>query len=420
MTFDIASRSLQEGTASRKSESRTNTVSARLVSRTAERLRPGDQVVLRAPEEILATLDASGACKGVPFMPEMLRYYGRAFTVAKRVEKICDTICPTGSRRMQDCVYLEDLRCDGSAHGSCEAECRIYWKEDWLVRLTPDARILRPDAASIAALTAVIAKQIHQPGQPALFRCQVTEARRATTALPGWDLRQYAREVTSGNVTVGKLLRVALRAIPYEVCQAAREAIPDSLRPLARWVRGKAQSRLAPRERLASLNLQPGDWVEVRSAEEIKQTLNARGYNRGLLFSAPEMMPACGKRFRVRRRVGRIIDEPTGRMLQMKHDCIVLEGQVCAGDRSVRRWFCGREIYPFWREAWLKRVDGPAPMAGHGATEEKGRVAASGEHASAGSRQRCVAQPNVADQAAAERHPPACVDSRRFTCPEAR
>ena len=68
------------------------------------------------------------------------------------------------------------------------------------------------------------------------------------------------------------------------------------------------------------------------------------------------MLPACGKRLRVRRRVNRIIDEGTGRMLSMKHDCIALEGFVCTGDRSVGRWFCAREIYPYWREAWLKRV----------------------------------------------------------------
>ena len=82
--------------------------------------------------------------------------------------------------------------------------------------------------------------------------------------------------------------------------------------------------------------------------------------NKGLLFAAAEMLPACGKRYRVRRRVEKIIDERTGRMLRMKHDCIVLDGFVCTGDRSHRRWFCAREIYPYWREAWLRRVEGSA------------------------------------------------------------
>ena len=36
---------------------------------------------------------------------------------------------------MRDTVYLEDLRCDGSGHGGCQAGCRIYWKEAWLRRV---------------------------------------------------------------------------------------------------------------------------------------------------------------------------------------------------------------------------------------------------------------------------------------------
>jgi hypothetical protein len=33
---------------------------------------------------------------------------------------------------------------------------------------------------------------------------------------------------------------------------------------------------------------------------------------------------------------------------------------VCSGDRSICRWFCPREIYPYWREFWLERVAPPA------------------------------------------------------------
>ena len=90
-------------------------------------LRPGDVVEVRSPAE-LATLGADGSLDGMPFMPEMARLAGRRFTVSRRVDKICDTIAATGSRRMRDTVYLEDLRCDGSGHGGCQAGCRIYWK----------------------------------------------------------------------------------------------------------------------------------------------------------------------------------------------------------------------------------------------------------------------------------------------------
>ena len=32
-------------------------------------------------------------------------------------------------------MLLEDLRCDGSAHDGCQAECRVFWKEAWLKRV---------------------------------------------------------------------------------------------------------------------------------------------------------------------------------------------------------------------------------------------------------------------------------------------
>ena len=104
-------------------------------------LRPGDIVEVRPAAEILATLDADGTLDDMLFMPEMRQYVGRRFTVSRRVEKICDTIAATGSRRVYDTVYLEDLRCDGSGHGGCQAGCRIYWKEAWLRRV--DGRCCR-------------------------------------------------------------------------------------------------------------------------------------------------------------------------------------------------------------------------------------------------------------------------------------
>ena len=95
-------------------------------------LRPGDVVEVRSAAEILATLDDNGSVDAVPFMPEMLQHVGKRFTVSRRVEKICDTIAATGSRRMTHTVYLDELRCDGSGHGGCQAGCLFYWKEAWL------------------------------------------------------------------------------------------------------------------------------------------------------------------------------------------------------------------------------------------------------------------------------------------------
>ena len=102
-------------------------------------LRPGDIVEVRSAAEILATLDDGAALDRMPFMPEMVSHVGRRYRVTRRVDKICDTIASTGSRRMYNTVYLEDLRCDGSGHGGCQAGCKLYWKEAWLRRVDNDS-----------------------------------------------------------------------------------------------------------------------------------------------------------------------------------------------------------------------------------------------------------------------------------------
>ena len=47
-------------------------------------------------------------------------------------------------------------------------------------------------------------------------------------------------------------------------------------------------------------------------------------------------------------------------MLVMKNDCVELDGLVCTGDRATHLWFCRRDLYPYWREAWLRRASPPS------------------------------------------------------------
>ena len=96
------------------------------------KLRAGDLVEVRSAAEILATLDDNGCLAGLPFMPEMIPYLGGRFRVSKRAHKTCDTVHQTGGRRLDGCVHLEDLRCDGSGHDGCMAMCLLFWKTDWL------------------------------------------------------------------------------------------------------------------------------------------------------------------------------------------------------------------------------------------------------------------------------------------------
>lgn len=306
---------------------------------------------MRPPEEILATLDANASLDAMPFMPEMLQYVGRRFMVSHRVEKICDTAGKTfTSRRMRDTVFLEDLRCDGSGHDGCQARCRIYWKEAWLRRVGGGSG--SPDHDEEAALELLArttgATRVERPigGEvKSVYRCQATEANAASTALPKYDLAQYVREVRVGNVSPSRVATVLARALLERLLRALRLRSSSALRPPR-----------DQREEPAPLGLAPGELVQVRPCEEIAATVDASCRTRGLLFDH-EMLPYCGGTYQVLDRVERFIDESTGEMVELKSDCLVLDGVVCSGERSVWRWFCPRAIYPWWREAWLRRVD---------------------------------------------------------------
>jgi len=321
-------------------------------------------VEVKGPAEILATLDGEGALDALPFMPEMAAYCGRRFTVERRAERICDTVHYTGTRKLLAAFLLDDLRCSGAAHDGCQAECRFFWKEAWLRRVEPGAPA--PPVSEPGALEALVeraargVKRTVERGEERVerHRCQATDLPLATLHVKLWDPRSYAREFTSGNVTFGHFLRVTGRAMVEEPMR--KLGLIDEVH--LRGTRGEPVDD-------PPLNLQPGEWVQVRSKEEVATTLTPHGRNRGLWFDR-EMMAYCGGTYRVRRRVNRFINDQDGKMIELKTDCVTLEGVVCSGDLSLRRWFCPRAIIPYWREAWLRRVDPPAREPGPGGSGE--------------------------------------------------
>jgi hypothetical protein len=335
-------------------------------------LRVGDRVEVRSVGEILATLDQGCALDGLPFMPEMLKFCGQRFTVFKRADKVNDLVERSGLRRMKNAVLLAHARCDGLGHGGCEALCQILWKEAWLKRLPSDksqngtARgshggsrdsLGRGDQSEAEESLASVARTSTAKGE-AVFRCQMTEIRTASSYLAWWDPRQYVRDVRSGNVGIAEMVRafgfwlfmLFLRHVRgfrlwvalYEALQRRRGGDPFPFR------QGKRTETPVCR-----LQLRPGELVEVKSYDEILETLNAAGKNRGLLFDR-EMIKYCGGRFKVLGRVERLIEPKTGRMVTLMNDCVILEGVTVTGD--YHRFYPQNE-YPFWREIWLRRIE---------------------------------------------------------------
>jgi len=181
------------------------------------------------------------------------------------------------------------------------------------------------------------------------YACQATDLLRATTPLKWWAPGSYLKDVTSRNVRVDILVFHMLIAALNVVLRLHWRGRPNAYP----YIRGLAPSgQKTPTE---ALNLKEGDFVRVRPKDEIRRTLDASCRNRGLSFDV-EMVRYCGGTFRVLRRVEKLIDEKTGKMIYPPGVCLILDGVTCTGCLSKDRLFCPRSIYPYWREIWLRRV----------------------------------------------------------------
>ena len=333
-------------------------------------LRAGDWVQVRSRDEILATLDGHGRLENLPFMPEMFQYCGRRLRVYKRADKTCEYTQEWSIRRMKDAVHLENTRCDGSGHSGCEAACLIFWKEAWLKRAENDvvsAESLRPGRSRASKYSGTLHRGKYsgrQAGRQTLRATQSTSLSEATTVpsftsyMNFWDPRQYIRDLRSGNLDSG-LARNSRGQRALDMILAALRLLQASIIGLYNEIQEKRHGSRYPfiegtaeKPPMMLLNLQPGELVQVRSRDEIMSTLDKSQKNRGLWFDS-EMLPYCDGIYRVLRQVHTIIDEKTGKLITMKNPCIVLDGVICKSDYHR---LCPRAIYPYWREAWLKRA----------------------------------------------------------------
>jgi hypothetical protein len=355
-------------------------------------LKAGELVEVRSREEILATLDKNSCLDNLPFMPEMLAFCGQRLRVYKRAHKTCDTVKYSGSQRIANAVHLEGIRCNGQAHGGCQAECLIFWKEAWVKRVgvvpvversvSPGRRSVvsglnNPDCKEADVLANAHKTDGGTAGDP-VYSCQATQMLEAGPPLPWWDLRQYWEDYTSGNFSLKWMLGVMCYATFSAVMNLRRGRVQSALNRLYDAIQ-KARGRpchpraggLVPdgtRTPTIDLNLQPGEMVRVKSFAAVRNTLNSKCRNRGLYWDA-ELVPYCGGEFRVRSRVKQVIDERTGKMLHLKSEPLILEGAFCQAKYSEHRYFCPRSTFSFWSEVWLERIGQESPKTPAGNAE---------------------------------------------------
>ena len=303
------------------------------------RLSPGDLVEVKAPAEILETLDADGTLDHLPFMPEMIELCGKRFPVSRRVLKTCYTGLNLydAMRRFRDddVVTLDGVRCSGAAHDGCQKACLIFWREAWLRKVEPAAVQPRVEPEARQRLRACLKTSTG----PQTYFCQASELLNATLDVPRREqLRTCVSEVRAGNRTILGMAHGIATWLYWKIRRRLR----------GEYARGRSAS--TP---VAGLNLKAGDWVEVKSMASIRETLNEAGYNRGRYFT-PDMRRLCGGQHRVDGRIDKIIVDGTGEMRQLRNT-VRLEGSVCGCD-DLKLGGCSRCEVSYWREIWLRRV----------------------------------------------------------------
>jgi hypothetical protein len=182
--------------------------------------------------------------------------------------------------------------------------------------------------------------------------CQANTFESASEPLPrsldlarraGEHLRRYGVKAT-----LGKVLGFVADRLTGE-----SKPMMSSVTPFSAAVSGDVSQK--PRRHEEVLNLRPGEYVEVKSKAEILQTLDEDGRLNGLSY-IPAMSEFSGKRFKVFKRMETMYQEESGKVRQLRNT-VLLDGVHCDG--LLMR--CDRACFFYWREGWLRRVDGPEP-----------------------------------------------------------
>jgi hypothetical protein len=299
------------------------------------KFKAGELVRIKSSEEILKTLGKNFCVDNLPFMPEMLEYCGKEFNVLYRIEKTCVDApkLHMGEFINNDVLFLEGIRCSGKYHNDCQRGCTIFWKETWLTRVDNHY-----DAGKDTSPEDLIVKLSENTNENR-YSCQSTELFHATRTL---NKLQIFKKVVS-----------EVKSKRLNVYSAVRSMILPLIRKLVRELKDLQPKGILSKTPQKVLNLQPGELVEVKSYKEIISTLDRKGMNKGLIFDM-EMKKYCGKRYRVRNRLERMILEREGIMIEIQNT-VILEGVTC--NCYFAFGGCPRKEFQYWREIWLKRVE---------------------------------------------------------------
>lgn len=283
----------------------------------------GDLVEVRSIQEILTTLDNKSKLGGIAFTPQMTEFCGKTFTICKKVTRMI--LESTGELRTLKIptVMLEGVVCNGKAHGGCDRSCLYLWPEAW-VKKTPSVAN-KEQKGPIGGDSITDIPERCQANFPDLTQATLPDTRSAL------QLRRYWWRFKRGLWHLRVLGLFGFTS--WTFFSGNRKQVHSDTKA-------------------ASLNLQPGDYIEVRSLKEIFATLDNDDKLKGMRFNR-EMAKFSGGRFRVYKRLDKMISEEDGKLLKVKTPTVMLEGAFCDGKSHG---MCDRYCFAFWREAWLRKI----------------------------------------------------------------
>jgi len=167
--------------------------------------------------------------------------------------------------------------------------------------------------------------------------------------------------LAEGNADVGpqplanRLKRALARPWNYHIKKWLKQIYRFLITRIARFFPRLLSSSVVKASSIP-VRLQAGDWVRIRSVEEIQATLNPWKELKGCAF-LPYMVDYCGSTQRVLQPVERFLDERDYKVKKAR-GVVLLEGVICRGTPVFGR--CDRCCHLFWREEWLEKIDPPS------------------------------------------------------------
>ena len=274
--------------------------------------------------EILATLDETGATDGIAVHARDARILREARFASKLARNAPATPLSgeSGESLTRCCSTTSD-----AAVRRTRAVKRVVGcsgKKPGFVRLPSPSTPAIPDDA-YSELEELVGRNVESKASTAdepIFRCQATDWFGASKAVGWWNVRSFLNEWSCGNVGFWRFSTTMTRIVLGEIGRRLH-LIPrqTTCRTIRRPNRRDATAARARAGHVGSDPLQAGDRADTRR----------RRAEQGPVVRSFRDAPLLWQDLSVKSRVERFVDENTGKLVQLKSDCYILDGVVCSG-----------------------------------------------------------------------------------------